>query len=133
MSEIPQSAPPQAVFHKVAQNLYQLESSGTYYALFKRSGKQIRRSLKTTHPALARRRLGELGNKVAKLNQVRGANKITFADLSKRWLDTCRSNLKEKSVSRLDTCLQGLMPYLGRWSQIGDLFPSATVGLCLRF
>ena len=30
------------VFHKVGQNLYRLESSGAYYALFKRGGKQIR-------------------------------------------------------------------------------------------
>lgn len=113
MPETPQSSPLQARFHKVAQNLYRLESSGTYYALFKRSGKQIRRSLKTTDPALARRRLGELGDKVARLNQVKGASKITFADLSKRWLDTRRSSLKEKSISRLDTCLKGLMPYFG--------------------
>ena len=48
-----------AVFRKVAQNLYRLESSGVYYALFKRSGKQIRKSLKTVDPALARRRLSE--------------------------------------------------------------------------
>ena len=46
-----------AVFHKVGPNLYRLKSSGTYYGLFKRSGKQIRRSLKTTDGALARRRL----------------------------------------------------------------------------
>jgi integrase len=116
MSEMPQSSPLQAVFHKVAQNLYRLESSGTYYALFKRSGKQIRRSLKTSDPALGRRRLGELRNKVARLNQVRGASKITFADLSKRWLESRRVHLKEKSISRLDTCLKGLMPYLGRVS-----------------
>jgi hypothetical protein len=37
--------PPGAMFHKVAQNLYRLESSGKYYAWFKRAGKQIRRRL----------------------------------------------------------------------------------------
>jgi len=31
-----------SVFHKAARNLYRLESSETYYALFKRGGKQIR-------------------------------------------------------------------------------------------
>ena len=35
------------MFHKVAENLYRLESSGGYYALIKKSGKQFRRSLKT--------------------------------------------------------------------------------------
>jgi len=34
----------QPVFHKVAENLYRLESSGGYYALVKRGGKQFRRS-----------------------------------------------------------------------------------------
>lgn len=81
--------------------------------MFKRAGKQIRRSLKTTDPALARRRLNELGNKIARLNQFKGAGKITFADLAKRWLDSHRVHLKEKSVGRLDTCLNGLMPYFG--------------------
>ena len=37
----------QPVFHKVAENLYRLESSGGYYALIKKSGKRFRRSLKT--------------------------------------------------------------------------------------
>jgi hypothetical protein len=56
ISKAPQ-LPSRAVFHKVAQNLNRLESYRTYYALFKRAGKQIRRSLKTTDPALARQRL----------------------------------------------------------------------------
>jgi len=38
----------QPIFHKVAENLYRLESSGGYYALIKKSGKQFRRSLKTS-------------------------------------------------------------------------------------
>ena len=112
MSKKPQ-LPSRTVFHKVAQNLYRLESSGTYYALFKRAGKQIRRSLKTTDPALARRRLNELGDKVAHLNRTKGAGKITFADLAERWLAAHRVHLKEKTISRLDTCLKGLNPYFG--------------------
>jgi integrase len=103
--------PSQAVFHKVGQNLYRLESSGTYYALFKRAGKQIRRSLKTTDASLARRRLNELGDKVSRLNQAKGASKLTFEELATRWLDNHRVHLKEKSLSRLDTCLKGLKPY----------------------
>jgi len=64
-----------AVFRKVAQNLYRLESSGGYYALFKRSGKQIRLSLKTSHAALARRRLAERRAKVDRLNLTKGASR----------------------------------------------------------
>ena len=93
--------------------LYRLESSGTYYALFKRAGKQIRRSLKTTDSALARRRLNELGDKIARLNHTKGASKITFAGLAERWLTNHRVHLEEKSISRLDTCLKGLAPHFG--------------------
>ena len=50
----------QPVFHKVAENLYRLESSGGYYALVKRGGKQFRRSLKTKDRKLADRRLKEI-------------------------------------------------------------------------
>jgi hypothetical protein len=32
------------VFHNVGENLYRLESSGGYYALIKKGGKQFRRS-----------------------------------------------------------------------------------------
>jgi hypothetical protein len=48
------------VFHRVAENLYRLESSGGYYALLKRGDKQFRRSLKTKDCKLADRRLFEL-------------------------------------------------------------------------
>jgi integrase len=113
MSKKPQ-LPSRAIFHKVAQNLYRLESSGIYYALFKRSGKQIRRSLKTNGPALARRRLGELSNKVARLNPIKGAGKITFADLAGRWLDNHRVHLKERTIASLTSSLNGLLPYLGQ-------------------
>ena len=34
-------------FRRVGENLYRLKSTDTYYALFKRGGKQIRKSLKT--------------------------------------------------------------------------------------
>src|SRR5881296_1452720 len=113
MSKNHHEASQHPVFHKVGQNLYRLESSGGYYALFKRSGKQIRRSLKTTDPALARRRLGELHDKVSRLNQTKGASKITFKQLGDRWLANIRVNLKESSAERLEICLKGLEPYLG--------------------
>jgi hypothetical protein len=50
----------QPVFHKVAENLYRLESSGGYYALVKMGGKQFRRSLRTKDRKLADRRLKEI-------------------------------------------------------------------------
>jgi len=47
----------QPVFNKVGEDLYRLESTGGYYALVKRGGKQIRRSRKTKDRKLAERRL----------------------------------------------------------------------------
>jgi hypothetical protein len=101
MGKKPPLSPPPAVFHKVAQNLYRLDSSEIYYALFKRAGKQIRRSLKTTNPALARRRLGELVKKVARLNQVKGAGKILFCSLTwpnVGWITTASISRKNLSA-----------------------------------
>jgi hypothetical protein len=54
---------------KVGENLYRNESSGTYYALVKRSGKQTKRSLKTKDLALAKRRLREFAEKVDRINE----------------------------------------------------------------
>jgi len=42
-----------AVFRKVAACLYRHETSGGYYALLKRGGKQFRKSLGTTDRQLA--------------------------------------------------------------------------------
>ena len=52
-SKTPQSKGPD--FHKVGENLYRLSTSGGYYALLKRGGKQYRKSLKTTdkEPAMS--------------------------------------------------------------------------------
>ena len=55
------------VFHRVAENLYRLESSGGYYALLKRADKQFRRSLKTKDRKLADRRLAEMKSQVTNL------------------------------------------------------------------
>ena len=54
---------PQATLVKVADNLYRNSSSEMYYALVKRSGKQIRKSLKTTDSQLASRRSQEFREK----------------------------------------------------------------------
>ena len=53
--------------HYAGENLYRSDSSGIYYALFKRDGKQIRRSLKTTDKELARRKLAELRRQVNRI------------------------------------------------------------------
>jgi hypothetical protein len=49
-------------FEKIGECLYRNPSSGTYYALLKSGGKQIKRSLRTDHLPEARRKLRDFRN-----------------------------------------------------------------------
>lgn len=100
-------------FLKVAECLYRNESSGRYYALLKRSGKQIRRSLKTSDRKLAERRLRDFRAKVDQLDPKKGKLKITFDDLGKTWLDTLRPTLKQSSFNRRELSYRQLKRYFG--------------------
>ncbi|MBI5818328.1 MAG: hypothetical protein HZA88_05020 [Verrucomicrobia bacterium] len=62
------------VLVKVATCLYRSVASNIYYGIYKRTGKQVKRSLKTTDKELARRRLEHLRERVAQLNTKRGSN-----------------------------------------------------------
>ncbi len=55
-------------FVKVAECLYRNTSSKRYYALVKKSGKQIRRSLKTNDRKLADRRLREFREQIDRMD-----------------------------------------------------------------
>lgn len=112
------SAPPQiqasARFRKVAECLYRHESSGTYYALVKRSGKQFRRSLKTTDRKLAGRRLSELREKVGRVKEIKGVARATFAELADRWYAMTRATLKESSATRRLDHIKHLKSHFGQ-------------------
>lgn len=105
-----------AVFRKVAECLYRHESSGTYYGLVKRGGKQFRRSLKTDDRQLASRRLAELREKVGRLTNVTSARRITFGQLADRWFGTVRGRLKSSSSRRIETCIGQLKPFFASTS-----------------
>ena len=109
--------------HYAGENLYRSDSSGIYYALFKRDGKQIRRSLKTTDKELARRKLAELRRQV---NRITGddAKQLPFTEynkgkqkskliggLAKRWLDVAAATLKPRSRQRRETAINQLAPF----------------------
>ena len=81
----------QPVFHKVAENLYRLESSGEYYALIKKGGKQFRRSLKTKDRKLADRRLKEFKEQIGGLSLSDDAKLVSAADQSFQSGKVCRS------------------------------------------
>lgn len=95
---------------KVAECLYRNEH-GTYFALLKVRGKQIKRSLKTEDAALARRRLAELRTKAHGLSgEERG---MTFDHLAERWLALKKSDLRASSWDRLGAVIRVLKPFFG--------------------
>lgn len=98
------------VFNHVAQNLYRLESSGKYYGLLKRAGKQFRRSLKTKDRKLAERRLAELRQQIGNISLSEDGT-ASFEDVARRWVETTRPSLKESSVGRRETCIKNLAPF----------------------
>jgi len=98
------------VFHRVAENLYRLETSGGYYALVKRGDKQFRRSLKTKDRKLAERRLKEYRDQVLNLRVTEDA-RLSFADVAKRWMAVTAHTLKPSSALRREQCIKTLAPY----------------------
>ena len=100
----------QPVFHKVAENLYRLESSGGYYALLKRGGKQFRRSLKTKDRKLADRRLNDLRAKIGCL-QISPEARLSFTQAAQLWLETNKHALSSSTVKRKEMYVKGLLPF----------------------
>ena len=97
----------QPVFHKVAENLYRLESSNGYYALLKRGGKQFRRSLKTKDRKLADSRLNALRTKIGGL-KISDDAKLNFDKVAKSWLETEAHALSSGTVIRRQIYIKGL-------------------------
>ncbi len=106
----PSTPGPHPVFHKVAENLYQLASSGTYYALLKRGGKQFRRSLKTSDRKLADRRLADLKAQVGLLSIMDDAN-LTFEQVARRWLESVKHTLSPGTITQREIRIKNLTPH----------------------
>lgn len=98
------------VFHRVAENLYRLESSGGYYALLKRGDKQFRRSLRTKDRKLAERRLTELRGQVGNLT-IGEESRQTFDEVAARWMAITVHTLKASSALRRELCIKSLSPF----------------------
>ena len=80
-------------FQKVGECLYRYSSNGVYYARIKSSGKEIRRSLETTDPALARRNLFKLRNEQSQIDRAR--NRLTLRELCDTFLKTIQHSKAE--------------------------------------
>src|SRR5471032_1237107 len=92
------NTPASPEYTRVAECLYRSDASGIYYALLKKGGKQIRRSLKTVDRKLAERRLADFREQVGRLESRRDSSRLTFDEVATRWLNTWRGHLKASSV-----------------------------------
>jgi len=92
----------------VGECLYR-HHGGTYYALVKVAGKQIKRSLRTADLNLAKRRLTDFRTNASRLT---GTEKsLVFEGLSDQWLASIRPHLKESSYQRRVTSIKQVKPY----------------------
>ena len=86
------------VFEKVGPCLYRYTATGTYYALLKVKGRQVRRSLGTTDRALAKRKLTDLQRDLQHVEV--GAGRLSLADLCDRLLETVANQSASTLVLR---------------------------------
>lgn len=97
------------ILKPVGECLYR-NGIGTYFAIIKVSGKQIKRSLKTNDLALAKRRLSELRQKVTRMHG-RESRDVRFEELAGLWMESIKGDLKASSHDRRRVALVGLTPY----------------------
>lgn len=105
----------------VGDCLYRSDITRIYYAIFRRDGKQKKKSLKTIDRELAKRKLEELRRQVDRLITGDAAN-ILFAEydehgclsggLAKRWLDVASTNWTASTKLRRETAIKALTTHL---------------------
>ena len=111
------------VLQKVGESLYRYSSNRVYYARIKKDGKEIKRSLGTIDPALARRNLAALKDELRQIDRSQG--RITLAELADRYLGTIQHQ-KPKTVER-KTFIVGRIKSdwpTGKLTQIAKIRPS---------
>jgi integrase len=101
MTKKTEKAPAGSSFQKVGECLYRNTSSGTYYALVKRGGKQIKRSLKTKDRKLAERRLSDFRRESGVAKSSTEERRLSFSQLGSQWLAMQSVALKPASASRI--------------------------------
>lgn len=97
-------------YQHVGENLYRRKSSGVYYALLKKGGKQFRRSLKTTDREIAKRKLATLREEIAGLSS-QDARELAFDTLADRWQAAKRHTIKESTAKRRKRCVEAVAPF----------------------
>jgi integrase len=110
-------------FQKVGECLYRYSSNGVYYARIKSGGKEIRRSLGTTDPALARRNLRKLRDEQTQID--RSKSRLTLRELCETYVKTIQHQ-KPKTIERKTLIVDRIKE---RWPggadvQVGKIKPS---------
>src|SRR6058998_2801434 len=111
------------VFEKVGECLYRYSSNGVYYGRIRVEGKEIKRSLQTVDPALAKRKLAAFRDEQRHIDRSQG--KMTLAELCDRYLKTVQHQ-RPKTVER-KTTISGRIKRdwpTGSLSQVGKIRPS---------
>ena len=120
-----------SAFQKVGECLYRY-SNGVYYGRIRVEGKQIKRSLQTTDPFLAKRRLADFRNEQRQIDRSQG--KLTLSELCDRYLLTAQHQ-KPKTVER-KTLIVGRIKSdwpTGRLTQVAKIKPSDCDGWLARY
>src|SRR6266550_3250546 len=109
-------------FQKVGECLYRY-SNGVYYGRIRVDGKQIKRSLRTTDRAVAKRKLADFRDEQWQTDRSQG--KLTLAELCDRYLQTIQ-NQKPKTIERKTLIVRRIKEDwpTGRLSQVAKVKPS---------
>jgi len=94
------------VFEKVGECLYRYSSNGVYYGRIRVEGKEIKRSLETSDPALARRKLARIKDEHRQIDRSQG--KVTLAELCDRYLKTVQHQKPKKPLNEKRSSLAEL-------------------------
>jgi len=110
-------------FQKVGECLYRYSSNGVYYARIKTDGKEIRRSLETTDPAVARRNLARLKDEQRQID--RSKSKTTLSEVCDQFLRAVQHQ-KPKTIERKALIVRRIKEDwpTGRLTQISKIKPS---------
>lgn len=101
----------QQELQRVGECLYRSQTSKIYYAIIKRGGKQIKRSLRTKDGMLARRRLSDLMDQAVALSQCKDS-KVSFEAMASRWLKAAGSSMKSSTKLRAAGVIKSLNRFL---------------------
>src|SRR5262245_13540311 len=112
-----------SAFQKVGECLYRYSSNGVYYARFESSGKEIRRSLRTTDRASAQRALAWLKQEREQVDPTQG--KLTLTELCDRYAATIRHQAA-KTIQRKLLIVHRIKSHwpTGRLTQVAKVRPS---------